>query len=69
MVHVLGKRFGQIDARLSRKFDGVGLGLPLSKQLMEMHGGGLAVESEPGHGTVVTIRFPASRSRENRRVA
>ena len=55
------ERFGQIDSRLSRKYEGVGLGLPLSKQLMELHGGRLEIESEPGVGTTVTIRFPATR--------
>ena len=46
------ERFGQIDSALSRKHDGTGLGLPLAKELMEMHGGTLVLTSEVGVGTV-----------------
>jgi len=42
--------------------DGAGLGLPLSARLAELHGGTLAIDSEPGHGTTVTILFPADRT-------
>ncbi len=55
--------FGQVDSRLSRRFSGTGLGLPLSRSLTELHGGTLELESEPGKGTTVTIRLPASRFR------
>jgi signal transduction histidine kinase len=51
--------FGQIDNRLARAYEGTGLGLPLSKQLMELHGGSLRLASEPGVGTTVTLTFPA----------
>ena len=53
--------FGQVDGSLSRKYEGVGLGLPLSKRLVEMHEGTLEIESELGTGTVVTVRLPAKR--------
>jgi signal transduction histidine kinase len=55
------ERFGQIDNRLARKYDGTGLGLPLSKRLAELHGGTLQLESEVGHGTTVTVTFPSHR--------
>src|SRR5690606_26492515 len=55
------ERFGQIDSALARKYEGAGLGLPLSHCLMEYHGGTLTIESEPDRGTRVTITFPASR--------
>ncbi len=55
------ERFGQIDTDLSRKYDGVGLGLPLAQHLTELHGGTLRIESEPGIGTKVTVVLPASR--------
>ena len=53
--------FGQVDSDLNRKYEGTGLGLPLTKQLVEMHGGSLDLQSEVGVGTTVTVRFPAER--------
>lgn len=53
--------FGQIDSSFSRKFDGTGLGLPLSKMLTEMHDGALTLQSAPDEGTSVTVTFPAER--------
>jgi signal transduction histidine kinase len=53
--------FGQVDSDLNRKYAGVGLGLPLTKRLAELHGGTLEILSEPGRGTVVTVHFPPER--------
>ena len=53
--------FQQIDNRLNRKYRGTGLGLPLSKSLIETHGGSLDLQSQVGVGTTVTVRFPAER--------
>jgi len=53
--------FGQIDSKLSRKFEGTGLGLPLTKRLVELHGGTLKVVSEVAEGTTVSVILPASR--------
>jgi signal transduction histidine kinase len=53
--------FRQIDSQLSRKYEGTGLGLPLARQLMELHGGRLVLESEVNAGTTVTIYFPPER--------
>jgi PAS domain S-box-containing protein len=53
--------FGQVDSRLSRKYEGTGLGLPLAKTLTELHGGGFELVSQPELGTTVTVRLPASR--------
>jgi len=55
------ERFGQIDSRLSRKYEGTGLGLPLAKSLTERHGGALAIESAVGAGTTVTVTLPPDR--------
>jgi signal transduction histidine kinase len=55
------ERFGQVDSKLTRKFDGAGLGLPLAKQLMELHDGTLSLVSSPNAGTVVTVTFPVQR--------
>ncbi len=53
--------FGQIESALSRKNQGTGLGLPLTKALVELHGGILDLQSKFGSGTTVTIIFPAER--------
>ncbi len=61
--------FGQVDSRLSRRYEGTGLGLPLARALAELHGGSLELESAPGKGTTVRIILPADRlvEREMRR--
>ncbi|MDH5187545.1 MAG: PAS domain S-box protein [Rhodospirillaceae bacterium] len=53
--------FGQVDSRLARKYEGTGLGLPLTKSFIEMHAGKLAISSKPEAGTRVTITIPAKR--------
>src|ERR1700736_2110416 len=53
--------FGQIETGLTRKHDGVGLGLPLTKRLVELHGGTIEIDSEPGEGTVVSAHLPEER--------
>ncbi len=55
--------FGQAEGPLARRFKGVGLGLPLVKNLAEMHDGTLELDSKPGKGTAVAVRFPAARLR------
>jgi two-component system cell cycle sensor histidine kinase PleC len=54
--------FGQVDSTLSRRHEGTGLGLPLIKSLVELHGGTLSVDSSVGVGTSVIVRFPAWRA-------
>ena len=54
------ERFGQVDSALSRKHKGTGLGLPLVKELIELHGGSIGIGSKDGVGTV-TISFPRER--------
>jgi signal transduction histidine kinase len=53
--------FGQIASQIGRKNGGVGLGLPLSKRLVELHDGTLDIMSQPGVGTTVSARFPQER--------
>ena len=52
--------FRQIDSTLARKSEGTGLGLPLVKKLIELHGGKVTVESTLHVGTAVFISFPAA---------
>lgn len=55
--------FGQIRANSQNTHEGTGLGLSLSKYLVELHGGSFALNSELGKGTEVTIAFPAERTK------
>ncbi len=51
--------FQQVDSRLARKYEGVGLGIPLARAIVRLHGGELRYDSEPGRGTTVRIVLPA----------
>jgi signal transduction histidine kinase len=53
--------FGLTHTVYNRPHEGTGLGLPLSKALIDEHGGQLLLASTPGVGTIVTIRMPAQR--------
>ena len=55
----IGKPFMQVQNDYTRRFEGAGLGLSLVKGLVALHHGTMAIESEPGHGTTVTISLPA----------
>ena len=54
--------FGQIDGGLTRRHEGTGLGLPLTRSLVELHGGELKIRSAPNVGTTVAITLPAERT-------
>ena len=57
------ERFRQADARFAREFGGLGLGLAISKHLIELHGGRIDVASDgPGCGTTFSVILPAGRS-------
>jgi signal transduction histidine kinase len=47
--------FSQVDSSLSRRYEGTGMGLPLCKSIVELHGGRMEIVSEPGHGTTVMV--------------
>ena len=55
------ERFGQVDSPMARKHEGTGLGLPLSRQLAQLHGGDLVLESVVDQGTTVTVTLPKAR--------
>lgn len=50
--------FGQVDSKLSRKYEGTGLGLPLTKKFVELMGGRFAIESKVNIGTTITFTLP-----------
>jgi len=59
--------FIQVEASLVRNHEGTGLGLPLTKAIVELHGGELTVESKIDVGTTVSVRFPPERVLERKR--
>ena len=58
--------FGQVASSQTRQHEGTGLGLPLTKALVELHGGALELQSEIDAGTTVTVCLPKERVRPNR---
>ncbi|MFO1056802.1 MAG: amino acid permease [Dongiaceae bacterium] len=60
-IEVALQPFRQVDATLGRRYTGSGLGLSLTQLLTQLHGGRLELQSVPGAGTRVTLRFPAGR--------
>ncbi|HZT72987.1 MAG TPA: PAS domain S-box protein [Terriglobales bacterium] len=54
----LFNEFQQLESGLPRRYEGTGLGLALTRKLVEFQGGRIAVESEPGRGSTFTVRLP-----------
>ena len=54
----LFKEFEQIDSSITREYGGTGLGLVLTKRLVELHNGSIWVESEPGRGSTFSVKLP-----------
>ncbi|MFT5506953.1 MAG: two-component system cell cycle sensor histidine kinase PleC [Hyphomicrobiaceae bacterium] len=59
-IEVALRPFGQVDGSRSRWREGTGLGLPIARALIELHGGDLNINSRPNEGTEVTIFLPAA---------
>ena len=60
-------RFFQVDNSATREYEGTGIGLALTKELVQIHGGGISVESKEGLGTTFTIMLPLGKKHLNRR--
>jgi signal transduction histidine kinase len=61
--------FGQVENKMTATRNGTGLGLPLAKAMLELHGGRLEIHSSPGRGTSIILKFPASRVAPELKVA
>jgi len=59
---LIGQPFMQVQNEYTRKYEGTGLGLSLVKGLVALHGGSLTIQSQPGEGTVITVRIAADGS-------
>ncbi|MBK8784613.1 MAG: response regulator [Anaerolineales bacterium] len=59
--------FMQLDGGLSRQYEGSGLGLALAKKMVELHGGRIEVQSEPGKGSRFSFTLPWSKSAQSYR--
>jgi two-component system cell cycle sensor histidine kinase PleC len=56
-VQIAFQPFAQVDSRLERRYEGTGLGLPLTKALVDLHQGHIVIDSARGQGTRVTVSF------------
>ena len=63
-LEVAFKPFAQVDNRLERRYEGTGLGLPLTKALVDLHKGSIHIDSARGRGTRITVTFPRARAQE-----
>jgi signal transduction histidine kinase/HAMP domain-containing protein len=63
-IDVAMQPFGQVDNRLERRYEGTGLGLPLTRAFVEMHGGLMRFDSARNQGTRITVVFPAPATKQ-----
>ena len=60
-LNLILEPFGQAESAYARAHGGMGLGLPIVKSLVELHGGRFTLESAPGLGTIARIHLPRER--------
>lgn len=59
-ISVILEPFGQVENAMSRRYQGSGLGLPIAKKFIEVHGGKMHIETRVGEGTKISFDLPAS---------
>lgn len=59
-IEVAGRDFQQVDMSMTRRVEGLGIGLPIARRIAGLLGGTLSIDSTPGHGTAVSLFLPAS---------
>jgi signal transduction histidine kinase len=52
---IIFEKFRQVDNSLTKMYEGTGLGLPIVKNILDLHGGDIQVDSVPGKGTIFTV--------------
>jgi two-component system cell cycle sensor histidine kinase PleC len=57
-IEIALQPFSQVESAMTRRQDGTGLGLPLTKALADLHDARIAVDSARGRGTRITVTFP-----------
>ena len=57
-LHRLFREFEQLDSGASRHYEGTGLGLALTRKIVELQGGTITIESEVGKGSMLTVTLP-----------
>jgi len=63
-IEIAFQPFSQVDNRLERRYEGTGLGLPLTKALVDLHKGSIVIDSARGRGTRITVSFRRAISEE-----
>lgn len=62
-VDMVFKPFRQLDGSYTRQYGGIGIGLPMCRQIVELMGGALHYSHAPDHGSILTVSIPLNRAR------